>query len=151
ETQQAIEYGRQLEQKSAELEEIAAQLREANAQLREIDVMKDDFLSRVSHELRTPMTSIRSFTEVLLSSDDLPVAQRARFVRIIFEESKRLTRLLDEILDVSRLEEKGEEALALEPLDPAHVLREAIAAMSGFAYQKGVALDERLPGTLPPV
>src|SRR3546814_18257054 len=92
ETQQAIEYGRQLEQKSAELEEAAAQLREANSQLREIDVMKDDFLSRVSHELRTPMTFIRSFAEVLLSSGDLSAAQRTRFVRIIFEESKRLTR-----------------------------------------------------------
>ncbi|MGH6885812.1 MAG: ATP-binding protein, partial [Geminicoccales bacterium] len=148
ETQQAIEYGRQLEQKSAELEETAAQLREANSQLREIDVMKDDFLSRVSHELRTPMTSIRSFTEVLLSSSDLPEAQRARFVRIIFEESKRLTRLLDEILDVSRLE-KGEQALNLKPLDPAQVLRDAVAAMSGFAYQRGVALEERLPAVLP--
>src|SRR3546814_7142896 len=99
-------------------------------------------------ELRTPMTSIRSCAEVLLSSGDLPAAQRTRFVRIIFEESKRLTRLLDEILDVSRLE-KGEQALNLKPIDPAHVLRDAVAAMSGFAYQRGVVLEERLPESLP--
>jgi signal transduction histidine kinase len=144
ETQQAIEHGRQLEQKSAELEAIAAQLRQANAKLKEIDVMKDEFLSRVSHELRTPMTSIRSFTEVLLESADIGEAQRRRFIEIIFEESKRLTRLLDEILDVSRLE-NGEQALQLAPIDPIPIVEGAVAAMSGFALQSGVELTADLP------
>ena len=147
ETQQAIEYGRQLEQKSSELEAIAAQLREANARLKEIDTMKDDFLSRVSHELRTPMTSIRSFAEVLLDSDALPEEKRDRFLGIIYQESQRLTRLLDEILDLNRLE-SGEQALKLARLDPAATVREAIAAMLGFAHQSGVELEERVPARL---
>ena len=150
ETQQAIEYGRQLEQKSSELEAIAAQLREANARLKEIDTMKDDFLSRVSHELRTPMTSIRSFAEVLLDSDALPEDKRDRFVSIIYQESQRLTRLLDEILDLNRLE-SGEQSLKLARLDPAVAVREALAAMLGFAHQSGVELEERLPASLPSV
>ncbi len=150
ETQQAIEYGRQLEQKSAELQATAAQLRTANAQLKQIDTMKDEFLSKVSHELRTPMTSIRSFAEVLLDSEDLPEEKRARFVEIIYQESQRLTRLLDEILDLGRLE-SGEQLLNLTRLDPSGSVREAVAAMSGFAHQRGVELEEHLPATLPPV
>jgi signal transduction histidine kinase len=150
ETQQAIEYGRQLEQKSSELEAIAAQLREANARLKEIDTMKDDFLSRVSHELRTPMTSIRSFAEVLLDADALPADKRDRFVGIIYQESQRLTRLLDEILDLNRLE-SGEQSLKLTRVDPAVAVREALAAMLGFAHQNGVELDEKLPPSLPQV
>jgi len=150
ETQQAIEYGRQLEQKSSELEAIAAQLREANARLKEIDTMKDDFLSRVSHELRTPMTSIRSFAEVLLDSEALPEEKRGRFVSIIYQESQRLTRLLDEILDLNRLE-SGEQVLKRVRLDPAVTVREAIAAMLGFAHQNGIELEERLPESLPSV
>ncbi len=150
ETQQAIEYGRQLEQKSFELEATAAQLRSANARLKQIDTMKDDFLSRVSHELRTPMTSIRSFAEVLLEPDALPEDKRNRFLKIIFEESQRLTRLLDEILDLRRME-SGEAALRLARLDPAETVREAIAAISGFAYQRDVALEERVPKSLPSV
>jgi signal transduction histidine kinase len=87
------------------------------------------------------MTSIRSFAEVLLSDDTLSARQRERFVRIIFEESQRLTRLLNEILDLSRLE-KGEEVLEMRPLDPAGVLREAVAAMSGFGHQRGVVVEQ---------
>ncbi len=150
ETQQAIEYGRQLEQKSSELEATAAQLRRANARLKEIDTMKDDFLSRVSHELRTPMTSIRSFAEVLLDSGDLPEEKRDRFVSIIYQESQRLTRLLDEILDLNRLE-SGEQALKLTRLDPADTVREAVAAISGFAHQSDVELEEHVPASLPSV
>jgi signal transduction histidine kinase len=144
ETQQAIEHGRQLEQKSSELEAIAAQLRHANAQLKEIDVMKDDFLSRVSHELRTPMTSIRSFTEVLLENSDINESQRRRFIEVIFDESKRLTRLLDEILDLSRLE-NGEQVLQLAPIDPLPIVEGAVGAMLGFALQRDVQLSTDLP------
>jgi signal transduction histidine kinase len=148
ETQQAIEYSRQLEQKSAELEAIAAQLRAANAQLKEIDTMKDDFLSRVSHELRTPMTSVRSFAEVLLEERDLSAEKRDRFLSIIHQESQRLTRLLDEILDLNRLE-SGEQALRLAEIDAVAMVREALASMSGFAHQRGVGIVDRLPRGLP--
>jgi Na+/proline symporter/nitrogen-specific signal transduction histidine kinase len=150
ETQQAIEYGRQLEQKSTELEAIAAQLRAANAQLKEIDTMKDDFLSRVSHELRTPMTSVRSFAEVLLEEKDLTPEKRERFLNIIHRESQRLTRLLDEILELNRLERR-EQALRLSEVEVVGVARDALASMAGFAHQRGVDIVDRLPDRLPVV
>ena len=68
ETQQVIAYSHKLEEKSQELEETTVRLRAANEQLKRMDRHKDDFLSHVSHELRTPMTSIRSFSEILLDT-----------------------------------------------------------------------------------
>ncbi|MBY6200761.1 sodium:solute symporter [Maritalea mobilis] len=104
ETAQIMEYSSQLEAKSAELARTAERLREVNQKLTELSVQKDAFLSQISHELRTPMTSIRSFSEILMQSDPLDDAARARFSRIIHDESLRLTRLLDDLLDLSVLE-----------------------------------------------
>ncbi|MEM7723011.1 MAG: ATP-binding protein [Pseudomonadota bacterium] len=104
ETAQIMEYSSQLEAKSSELAQTAARLREANAKLTELSVQKDAFLSQISHELRTPMTSIRSFSEILMQADPVDDAARTRFSRIIHDESLRLTRLLDDLLDLSVLE-----------------------------------------------
>ena len=104
ETAQIMEYSSQLEAKSAELSQTAARLREVNQKLTELSVQKDAFLSQISHELRTPMTSIRSFSEILMQADPVDDAARTRFSRIIHDESLRLTRLLDDLLDLSVLE-----------------------------------------------
>jgi Na+/proline symporter/signal transduction histidine kinase len=106
EAQQIIEYSAALEAKSDELERTARQLREANEKLTELSVQKDGFLSQVSHELRTPMTSIRAFSEILME-DGLPDAMRAEYAKIIHTEAIRLTRLLDDLLDLSVLENRG--------------------------------------------
>ncbi len=147
ETHQAIRTSRALERKSRELQDTAAQLREANAQLKALDKMKDDFLSRVSHELRTPMTSIRSFSEILSdpaqSGPKLESEQAQRFLTIIRDESERLTRLLDEILDISRME-SGEATLRLETLDAAQIVRNSVETMSGLAEQSRVQLSADL-------
>jgi signal transduction histidine kinase len=75
-----------------------------NQKLTELSVQKDAFLSQISHEFRTPMTSIRSFSEILMQADPVDDAARTRFSRIIHDESLRLTRLLDDLLDLSVLE-----------------------------------------------
>lgn len=139
ETREAIRYSRELENKSTELERIAEQLRDANEKLTQLDRMKDDFLSRVSHELRTPMTSIRSFAELLVQSDQLDAERARRFVTIIDEESRRLTRLLDEILDLNRME-SGQVNWTMVTIDAAVVLQQAMAIMSGLAERRGVRL-----------
>ena len=131
ETQQLIETSRQLADKSVELENTAIQLRTANERLRTLDAQKDDFLSQISHELRTPMTSIRSFSEILLTTPDVSDQERQKFLSIIQEESLRLTRLLEEILDISRLE-SGSAALELENLNLKHSLSTAIDTLSGM-------------------
>jgi signal transduction histidine kinase len=143
ETQQAIRYSRELERKSRELEGTAAELRRANDQLTRLDKMKDDFLSQVSHELRTPMTSIRSFSEILVSSGDIDEEQSRRFLSVIQHESERLTRLLDEILELSRLENGQLESVPV-PTDAVEVMRGAIETMRGLTHGRGVTVHDEL-------
>ena len=102
EAAQILEYSNQLEAKSAEQDRTAIALREANEKLTALSVQKDAFLSQISHELRTPMTSIRSFSEILRDggNDD---AVHAKYAGIIHNETMRLTRLLDDLLDLSVL------------------------------------------------
>ncbi|WP_375691013.1 ATP-binding protein [Pseudooceanicola sp. LIPI14-2-Ac024] len=104
ETAQIMEYSSQLEAKSEELARTARQLRAANEKLTQISVQKDAFLSQISHELRTPMTSIRSFSEILRDTKGLSAEQRGKYASIIQDEAVRLTRLLDDLLDLSVLE-----------------------------------------------
>ena len=94
----------ELERKSQQLEEATAELRAANERLKELDRLKDDFVSTVTHELRTPLTSIRAFSEILLDNPDLPAEERQRFLRIVVDETERLTRLINQVLDLSKLE-----------------------------------------------
>src|SRR5690606_32188859 len=116
----------ELEKTSAELRLTARKLEDANAQLRELDSQKDEFLSQVSHEVRTPMTSIRSFSEILMEPGDLNDGQRQRFITTIHQESLRLTKLLDEILDLSALE-RGERSWRNVPVDAEEALDRAVA------------------------
>jgi signal transduction histidine kinase len=145
ETHQAIAYSQELERKSAELERTAAELRRANERLEELDKLKDDFLSTVSHELRTPLTSIRSFSEILLDNPDLPRDRLHHFLDIIAGESQRLTRLIDEILDLARLEQ-GRTEWRIEPVDAAATLQHAVAVSGGLVEDRGVRLDTDIRG-----
>ncbi len=146
ETQQLIETTKQLADKSEELERAAQQLRTANERLQALDTQKDEFLSQVSHELRTPMTSIRSFSEILLGTEDITDAERDKFASIIQEESVRLTRLLDEILDVSRLE-AGTAKLDIESIELREAISKALDTISGMAQKLDVNI--RI-GDIPP-
>lgn len=110
--------------KSAEAEQSADQLRAANERLTTLDAQKDEFLSQVSHELRTPMTSVRSFAEILEREPGLDAAARSRFAAIIQSESERLTRLLDEIRDLSFLDDPRGPA-EVGPVNPDAILRAA--------------------------
>lgn len=149
ETQQVIEYSQQLEKTSAELRLTARKLEEANTQLRKLDSQKDEFLSQVSHEVRTPMTSIRSFSEILLEPEGLSDAQRQRFMSTIHQESMRLTKLLDEILDLSALE-RGERTWQNAPVDAEDALNRALSVCDALLRQKGmvVELGERAHTTM---
>ena len=104
ETAQMLEYSSQLEDKSAELTRTARQLRDANEKLQDLSVQKDAFLSQISHELRTPMTSIRAFSEILMDGPRAGAEAQVKYSSIIHDETMRLTRLLDDLLDLSVLE-----------------------------------------------
>ncbi|MDP6622836.1 MAG: sensor histidine kinase [Alphaproteobacteria bacterium] len=150
ETSQVIEHSRQLELKSAQLERATAELREANQRLTELDRMKDNFLSAVTHELRTPLTSIRSFSEILYDNPDIETTQRGEFLGIIVGETERLTRLINEVLDLARLE-ADEADWRLEEFDLATVLRDALAATGQLFVERAVVLEVEMPDSAPPV
>lgn len=140
EAQQILEYSNQLEAKSAEQERTARQLREANEKLLALSVQKDGFLSQISHELRTPMTSIRSFSEILMGDTSMEAGDRLRYSRIIHDETKRLTRLLDDLLDLSVLE-NGQVTLNMDEETLGAVLDRAVAAMEVATGARHFAIE----------
>lgn len=127
ETAQMMEYSARLETQSQELTRTAGQLREANAKLTRLSVQKDAFLSQISHELRTPMTSIRAFSEILRDVDGVDPRDKVKYASIIHDEAIRLTRLLDDLLDLSVLE-NGQVSLNERRATLAEVLDRAAAA-----------------------
>ncbi|KLO22738.1 hypothetical protein X275_05290 [Marinitoga sp. 1197] len=76
---------------------------------KEIELMRREFLTIMSHELKTPLTVIHGYSETLLMSDEKLSSQALRFLNIIEDESSRLTRLINDLLDISRLERKDYE------------------------------------------
>jgi signal transduction histidine kinase len=128
EAQQIMEYSQRLEAQSEELSRTARQLREANRKLTELSVQKDAFLSQISHELRTPMTSIRAFSEIL-GEEGLSEEDRRRYARVIQDEAVRLTRLLDDLLDLSVLE-SGTLQLDLRQANLGDIISRAVATAS---------------------
>lgn len=136
EAAQIMEYSNRLEEKSQEQERTARQLRQANEKLTALSVQKDAFLSQISHELRTPMTSIRSFSEIL-QDVDADEEQRLRYAGIIHDETMRLTRLLDDLLDLSILE-NGKVVLNVQEVSLEQLIDRAVSS-AGFRAE-----DERL-------
>ncbi|MCB1754908.1 MAG: HAMP domain-containing histidine kinase, partial [Gammaproteobacteria bacterium] len=144
ETNQVMEYSHQLEQKTRELETASNELREANEQLKQLDKMKDEFVSTVSHELRTPLTSIRAFSEILLNNPDISAEEQEKFLQIIVRESERLTRLINDILDIAKLE-SGNLQLNLEYTDMCDIIREAMESVSQLYQDQQMQLTSELP------
>lgn len=150
EASQALAYSRQLEQKSQELEAATNELRSANQRLQELDRLKDDFISTVTHELRTPLTSIRAFSEILSDNPQLESVQRAKFLGIITRESERLTRLINQVLDLAKIE-SGAAEWHPSALDMREVIEDATAALSQVYKERGITLSLDIPGGLPVV
>ncbi len=147
EASQVVIYSHRLEQKSRELEAATEELRAANERLKELDRLKDDFVSTVSHELRTPLTSIRAFTQILLEHPDVDEAQRRNFLGIITKESERLTRLINQVLDLSKLESGNVEWRESE-LDMRELVRDAVTGMSQVFQEQGIDVTVELPSAV---
>jgi signal transduction histidine kinase len=144
EASQVVVYSHRLEQKSRELEAATAELREANERLKELDRLKDDFVSTVSHELRTPLTSIRAFTEILLNDPDVELEQRKKFLGIITKEAERLTRLINQVLDLSKIE-SGRAEWRESRLDMRDVVADVVTGMSQVFEERHIHVDLKMP------
>ena len=135
ESAQIMEYSGRLEAQQGELSRTAGALREANEKLTQLSVQKDAFLSQISHELRTPMTSIRAFSELLMEGD-APAQTVSAQAGIIHTEAIRLTRLLDDLLDLSVLE-NGSVQLDLGLANLGVMIDRALAAAGSAGADRG--------------
>ncbi len=148
EASQVLAYSRQLESKSRELEAATEELRRANQRLKELDRLKDDFISTVTHELRTPLTSIRAFGEILHDNPGLESAERQRYLAILIRETERLTRLINQVLDLSKLE-SGNADWSPALIDMRAVIEEAVASTAHLFSERRIALNTQLPIAVP--
>jgi PAS domain S-box-containing protein len=124
------------------------ELSEQNDELRELDELKTRFLATVSHELRSPLTSIVSYAELIRDEDRLSPTG-ARFLDVISRNAERITKLVGDLLLLSRIE-AGMIPLELAQLSVAEVVTEAVQAAAPGAAQQGVTLDGSAPDG-PPV
>jgi len=115
---------------------------------REIDHMKNDFTSSVSHELRTPLTSIKAYTATILHDPNMPEETKRQFLAIIDEESNRLASLIEELLEVSRIE-SGTVKISRELVDIAVIIEKALLALEPLAGKKNIQLERDIGDELP--
>ncbi len=134
------------EKMEAEVFRRSGELQEANKRLRAANEAKNEFLSRMSHELRTPLAAIMGFTELLTLSD--LDEDKHRWVSQVFKASQHLLSLINEVLDLSRIE-SGQLSISPEPVPLARVLEEALELMHPVAHSHGVHIDSqaRLAGS----
>ncbi|MCW8904691.1 sensor histidine kinase [Sedimenticola sp.] len=137
-------YSKELERKSLELEAATTELREANTRLQELDQLKDDFMSSVTHELRTPLTSIRAFSEMLLDDPRMALDDRKRFLGIIVSETERLTRLVNQVLDLARIE-SGRGEWTTGEVDLAALIRQSIETTGQLFRDRGAVVEAIIP------
>ena len=148
EASQIRAYSRALEGKSRSLEQATAELRAANEQLQSLDRLKDDFMSSVTHELRTPLTSIRALAELMQDDADMSPAQRQQFVGIIVAETERLTRLVNQVLDMAKIE-SGHAEWHVAPVDMRALVQRAVATTAEVFRERAAQVQVQLPGEAP--
>lgn len=108
-------------------------------ELKKLEQMRKDFVANVSHELKTPITSIKGFSETLLDGAMKDEETLEAFIKIILNESDRLQTLIEDLLDLSRIEQQGF-YLNIEELDIVTLLGEIITLLRGKAEEKNILL-----------
>jgi len=117
--------------------------------LKDVDRLKSNIVANVSHELRTPLASIKVYTELLLSNlDGTDAAQRTRFLDIIDQETDRLAELINDLLDLSRLE-SGEVEAHKVPLSVRGIVHTVAAQLEFQARDRRVSVHLDVPPDLP--
>lgn len=139
-----------LEEKSGSLERATAELSRANEQLKSLDRLKDDFMSSVTHELRTPLTSIRALAELMLDDPGMEATQRQDFLGLVVAETERLTRLVNQVLDMAKIE-SGAADWRHERIDLRTLVQQAVQTTRELFRERGAVVVLHLPETVPPL
>jgi len=116
----------------------------------EVERMKSEFSSNVSHELRTPLHSIVGFTSLILQGRVSDIQTQKDFLTIVYNQGKHLGRLIDSLLDMSRLE-SGRFEIQKEPLSIRDLIRDAVIEIRSLSDEKGILISENVQPSLPPV
>ncbi len=119
-------------------------------ELRRLERIRQDFVANVSHELRTPISSIKGYAETLLEGAIEDRAHAKEFINIIYQDSNRLANLINDLLDLSRIE-SGKMQMHFTRAEPASLIRRAISVIENQARAKSIALTLDVPAGLPEI
>lgn len=134
-------YGVQIEHTyDHEIGDMASIINEMSVNLRQSETMKNDFISSVSHELRTPLTAITGWCETLYYGNLADEVETKRGIRIMLNEARRLTGMVEELLDFTRLE-TGRFTLTVEQTDVREVLEDTVFTYGELLKRENIELN----------
>ena len=136
-----------VEEEPLALDDVMRMLEETS-QLRALDRMKDDFMASVTHELRTPLAAIRAVTELMRDEAEMPAAQREAFLDIVVTETERLGRLVNQVLDMAKIE-SGHGEWHNSDVDLRELLAHAVQTTAAMFKERGATVQLHLPVALP--
>ncbi len=148
EASQLRAYSEALEEKSRSLEQATKELQAANEQLKSLDRLKDNFMSSVTHELRTPLTSIRAMTELMLDDPNMEEEQRLEFLSIVVSEAERLSRLVNQVLDMAKIE-AGHAEWHNSNVDILELVTQTVHSISGIYRERGAIVEVHAQKNVP--
>ncbi len=133
-------YGAQIETPyNDEIGVLAQTINEMSSQISQNEKMQTDFISSLSHELRTPLTAITGWGETLLSTEQLDAKETRRGMGIILREARRLTEMVEELLEFTRIQD-GRMTLNIEPTDIRAEFEDTVFMYGSKLHQEGIAL-----------
>jgi Na+/proline symporter/nitrogen-specific signal transduction histidine kinase len=130
--------------------EEASALRHLNEQLQALDRLKDDFMSSVTHELRTPLASIRALAELMRDEPGMEAAQRQQFLGIVVAESERLSRLVNQVLDMAKIE-SGHAEWRAGDVDLGALVDQAATTTAELLRERGARIEVDRPAAVRPL
>jgi two-component system phosphate regulon sensor histidine kinase PhoR len=119
-------------------------------ELRRLEQVRRDFVANVSHELRTPISSIKGYAETLLEGALEDKDNAKEFISIIYQDSNRLAALINDLLDLSRIE-SGNMKMSFVALDPLALIKRAVSVIENQAKAKSIALKFDISSSLPQI
>jgi Na+/proline symporter/nitrogen-specific signal transduction histidine kinase len=126
----------------------ASQVRALNRQLESLDKLKDDFMSSVTHELRTPLTSIRAFAELMRDDPEMASEQRQQFLGLVVAEAERLSRLVNQVLDMAKIE-SGHAEWRNDEIDLRELIAHALQTTAEVFRERGAVVTVQQPPSVP--
>ena len=117
-------------------------------ELRRLERIRQDFVANVSHELRTPLSNIKGYSETLLGGAIRDEANSKEFIDIIYRESGRLSNIIDDLLDISRME-SGKIKMVFLPVEAGEAIKKAIAVLKNSFASKSINIELSVPPDLP--